>query len=255
MLLLRFSEGFKKVYTDKNYVLVGNLTIFIIAFLILYSRRGEQLTIPQVWDEDGLYLVPQFITEGWLSLLKPVNGYLITLPRLITNIALSISPFNYPFISTLLAWIFTACICVYILSAPTFLRYRFICALAILFIPSDPECFGIPLYSFWWGGILLILLCLWSNSSKALCIRAITLIVCGLSSPIIVVSAPVFFLRYLVYRNRTECITFTLSLFCAILQLHFIFSLNNPIDNNFIQLISLSNIALLLEKFFWIIYN
>ncbi|SFS51926.1 hypothetical protein SAMN04488040_0732 [Sulfitobacter marinus] len=88
----------------------------ISAVALLYSRRGSHLSNPQVWNEDGVYIVPQFPANGWTSLLEPVNGYLISISRMISNTALTVAPSEYPVISTLLVWSFTAGVAAFISS-------------------------------------------------------------------------------------------------------------------------------------------
>jgi hypothetical protein len=47
-------------------------------FCLLMTRRWSQIASPQVWAEDGTQTIYGFITHGWVALLQPVNGYLIT---------------------------------------------------------------------------------------------------------------------------------------------------------------------------------
>ena len=73
--------------------------------LLLFSRRGSTITNPQVWAEDGVRYLPDFIEYGIGSLIIPISGYLVVIPRIIAGLSLSL-PYEYPFISTLLAWFF-----------------------------------------------------------------------------------------------------------------------------------------------------
>src|SRR4051794_12552699 len=74
---------------------------------LLASRRGAQLSAPQVWCEEGV-LVRGFLDHGWSSIGEPMPLYLVVVPRLLVRAALSISVYNYPLISTICAWVFTA---------------------------------------------------------------------------------------------------------------------------------------------------
>ena len=180
-------------------------SLFTIFLILLASRRWMQLIIPQVWDEDGTQIIPGFITHGWASLFTPVNGYLIMVPKLISAISLTISFSHYPIISTIIVWLFIASIGLAIVLSPTSLKGKLSCAILMLSIPSDPEVFGLPLYTFWWSSILLFLVSLWNEKNQTLGWRLAFLLIGGLSSPMIVLILSILYLRVFWYRSlRSE---------------------------------------------------
>jgi hypothetical protein len=63
----------------------------LVFFVILYARRSDQLIHPQVWDEDGTHILRDLIHDGPWSILRPLNGYLVIIPRAISFLSLSIS--------------------------------------------------------------------------------------------------------------------------------------------------------------------
>jgi hypothetical protein len=178
-------------------------------FLLLFSRRWQQLLNPQVWDEDGTpvpslpgkatYLggsnLSDYINHGWHSFFSPVNGYLILVPKIISRISLLTGLINYPIVSTSLSWLFIVLVCLAVYLSPTYLRGRCFCALSILLIPSDPEVFGIPLYTLWWAALLLFLLALWDERREHKCLRIMYLLLGGFSSPLILLVLPLLYLR------------------------------------------------------------
>src|SRR5690606_37439098 len=111
--------------------------------------------------------------------------------------------------------------------APTLLRYKFLCAVAILFIPSNPEVFVLPLYSFWWGTLLVFLALLWNTDSRGHVLRIFCISLGALSSPIVILCVPLFALRLFFYRNRIEVVSLFLVLFLSLVQGYFVFTKAN----------------------------
>jgi hypothetical protein len=178
------------------------ILLFLLFFWLLYLRRSAQLLHPQVWDEDGTQVIPGLLVHGWKSLFYPVNGYLIFVPKVISAVSLSISGLYYPMVSTILAWIFVAGVCVAISVCPIALRGGPLLGVFTLLIPSDPEVFGIPLYTFWWASLLLFLVALWNPRSTGIKWRFTFIILGGLSSPIIFLVTPFLVLRAILFRQK-----------------------------------------------------
>ena len=196
--------------------------LLIIFFILLASRRWEQLVSPQVWDEDGRDIIYGFIHYGWSEFLTPVNGYLITLPKMITALSLEVSFLYYPLVSTVLAWVFILLVGLAVALSPTKLKYKCLCALSIFVIPSDPEVFGLPQYTFWWVSLLLFLVILWDERRNDLCWRMFFLIIGGLSSPVIILISPILYFRVYMYRQyRAEVYLAFVATVLAFIQLLF----------------------------------
>ena len=162
------------------------------AVLLLVARRIDQLTDPQVWDEEGVVLLPAFLDRGVASFLSPVNGHFIFLSKAITFLALHIGGLeHYPEVSTALSVLFTSAILAWIGTAPLFIRGGALLAVGAVLVPSDPEVLVVPLYVFWPAGLALLTLALWrTTNTSRLPARVFVALVCGLSNPIVFLLAP-----------------------------------------------------------------
>lgn len=199
------------------------LIIFFLFASLLFARRWTQLIDPQVWNEDGTVFIPQYLEYGWFFLFKPVAGYLIFVSKVITGLSLSISFYFYPYISTFLSWLFIILVGFAVIFSPTKLKGKIFCAISVFLIPSDPEVFGIPLYTFWWTAILLFLVVLWDQRDKNIKWRIIYLLLGGLSSPAILIIAPIMWVKAVLLKySRNDTILAVVTTLLAILQLFFI---------------------------------
>ncbi len=174
--------------------------LFVLFAALLASRRGAQLLSPQVWCEEG-YLVRDFVDHGWSAFLQTQGGYLVLVPKTLSRIAMAISLYHYPIVSAVLAWTFTGLVGLTIALAPTHLRGKALCALAVFLVPTDPEVFGITIYTFWWSSLCLFLLAVWDESRPSPLFRLVLLVSGGLSSPIVFVMLPVLVFRAIWYRT------------------------------------------------------
>jgi hypothetical protein len=194
--------------------------ILSIGVIILLARAWPRLFYPQVWDEDGTRNLPGFIQKGLADLFEPLNGYLVLVPKLITMSAATISFSQYPLISTLLAWGVTLAVFYYIATAPIQLHGGLLLAVACLLVPSDPEVFGLPLYTFWWVSILLFVVVFWNDQSTDWRLRSAVILLASLSSPVCIVVLPLMWVRALWFRRSKVEINFALlTTLCAGIQL------------------------------------
>ena len=199
------------------------IPILLAVFLgLLASRRWDQLVRPQVWDEEG-QLISGCIHHGWGDLLVPVNGYLLFVPKVIVHISLAVSVYQYPLVGTALTWLFTVFVGLAIALSPTHLKGRVFCSMAPFLVPTNPEVFGLTLYSFWWASILLLLLPLWDEARPCFTLRLGLLLAGGMSSPVIVAILPLLYVRAFRYRNsRAEKGLALAGTAVAAVQLHFV---------------------------------
>ena len=100
--------------------------------------------------------------------------------------------------------------------SPTHLRYRPLCALAVLLVPTDSGVFAVSLYTFWWAGILLLLALLWDQGRPAL--RTGYIVIGGLTSPLIGPVAILLAGRAAVERTRMSVLIAMLAVLLAALQ-------------------------------------
>jgi hypothetical protein len=175
------------------------VVLFGVFLALLASRRWDQFASPQVWDEES-WVIQGLIERGWREIFQPINGYLLIVPKLLLGAALAVSVYEFPTVAMSFTWVLTALIGVAVVFSPTHLKGRVLCALAIFAVPSDPEVFGIALYTFWWTAVLLFLLAVWDERAPALPLRSVYLLAGGLSSPVIVALLPVFYFRAYRYR-------------------------------------------------------
>lgn len=193
--------------------------LFVLFFALLYMRRSPQLLHPQVWDEDGTRIIPGFLDHGLASLAFPVGGYLVLVPKLISGISLAISGVYYPVVSTIVTWLVILAICIGISESPLWIKGGPLLAICVFLIPSDPEVFGIPLYTFWWASLLLYLVVLWDENSADTKSRIVYTLLGGLSSPIIYLVTPFLMIRAVLFRrNRREFAILATALLCCLLQ-------------------------------------
>lgn len=223
------------------------LAFVLLCFLLLFLRRPMEFITPYIWNEDGTWNIPHYLDFGIFSLFQPVQGYLILPSKIISAISLKISFIHYPEISIYLSAFFSV-FCLFLIAySPTLLRYKLLCALAVILIPTNPEVFVLPLYSFWWGTLLIFLALLWNTEQKNNCLRFFCIVVAGLSSPIIVLCAPLFVLRAFFYRPRIEIVSAGLVITLFTVQGYFVFTKANMTSIGLLDV--LSNLITILAKF------
>jgi hypothetical protein len=108
--------------------------VFLIALLILFSRRPDALLNPQFYAEDGTYWYVNAYESGLRCLLMPNGGYLNTLSRVIGLLALLV-----PFAWAPLVMILSA-MAAHILPVNIFLSSRF------RMIPIETRLLGCLIY-------------------------------------------------------------------------------------------------------------
>lgn len=191
--------------------------VFTIAAVLIAIRRWPQLVSPDVWVEDGTLVIPSFVNHGWIGLFDPVAGYLVIPSKFISFVALNITFSHYAMASTILAIIAQASVIAIIAIAPTLLSAPFLAALLVVLLPTGSEVYALPSYSFWWTSLLTFVGLLWRGDRLTVA-RSAAILIGGLSSPIVILLFPIFFLRALISRNRTDCISFIISFFSALIQ-------------------------------------
>ncbi|MCO6386053.1 hypothetical protein [Aliihoeflea sp. 40Bstr573] len=193
----------------------------IWAGALIALRRPDQIMNPEVWNEDGIFVIPQIIQGGFFSIFEPVNGYLIIPSRMITWLSLQGPLEYYPTISTALG-VFAQAACVAAVAvAPTMLRWPALCAALMVFLPMDPEVYVLPQYTFWWTTTLLFLALIWTPAAAPIW-RNVFIVIGGFSSPMAIVLLPLFGLRLAYTRAREDAIALAVVAAVSIVQLYFI---------------------------------
>lgn len=209
----------------------AGLASLAAAFLvILLLRRGQQVVSPQVWAEDGSLVFKGLLDDGVASLVAAEPGYMILAPRLVAWASLGTSVSLHPHISTILAWLFSLGVLLLVARGPSKLAGGPLLALGVLLVPTDAEVFGIPLYTCWWSGLLIFAAIFWDERARHLPARAAGVVLGGLSSPLIVMAVPLFWVRAVVYRRQwREWVLAGVATLCAGLQfLHL--RVNRPVS-------------------------
>ncbi len=207
--------------------------LFLLTIVVLFWRRPGQFLYPYIWAEDGAVILRDFLTNGYGSISMPVAGYFITSTKLINFLAYKISFWYYPEIASFLSNAFIVCIVFAIAYSPTKLKCPYLCAILTLFVKTRPECFGTALYSFWWVGLLLILVSLWNEEGKMNWLRIFYLLFAGLSSPLIAICSPLLAFRALLVRKKNEFFIFLISLIPFSIQMLSIFSSTRDLSENY----------------------
>lgn len=201
-----------------------NLAVFTILYIL---RRPADALYPSVWNEDGVFNIPQAIEQGWSSLLIPVSGYLLIPSKLITLLSLSISGLFYPEIAYLITLVFTVSVMVILTSSLIELPKKEYLPIIIVLLPYDPEIFSTPLYVFWWTSLLLLVPLFYSANSNNKIFPAMNIgstIVGCLSSPIGILLLPAMVLKTYVMPSKLNYVV--LCLWSALSAVQLSFSLN-----------------------------
>jgi hypothetical protein len=193
------------------------LALQIITLVALVCRRLPQLGDPAIWAEDG-YILRDVMVHGWASIAAPLNGYLVLVPRIISATAYTISLSYFPVLSTILGISFTAMVLWIITSSPLMLHGGVALGVAVVFVPTHAEVFGVPLYTFWWASLLLFVAVLWDGQRSDIWRRILLVILGGLSSPMIVLTAPIHVLHMIKGRKGARWVA-TAAVTCAVIQL------------------------------------
>ena len=175
--------------------------------LIWFWRRPEQLLRPYVWDEESV-VIRRFLDDGWLGALRPVQGYLILPSTLLLPLAAAISFAHLPVLAYWMATTVFA-LTVWMLVVPDS-RWgtkatRVLMAFAMALCPTNPETFGVLLYSFWWATLWPVIILGWKRDLWWA--RGPLLIIAGLSSPAGAIMAVPFAVSYWVTRRRADLVT------------------------------------------------
>lgn len=208
--------------------------ILLIGAILFSLRAWPRLIYPEIWVEDGTQTLVDLVKDGATSLLTPVSGYLVLAPKIISYVAFNVSFINYPLISIALTWVFSLFIFWVIAKAPTYLRGQLFLASACFLIPSDPEVFSLPSYSFWWSSLLLFILVFWKEQQNTLA-RATLLVLSSLSSPVCLITLPLFWLRGFFFKRYSEWFIAFLATALCIAQGLAMLQHNNPGQFNLIN--------------------
>ena len=212
-------DSCKRLFNDRTVLKQISFIAIVVALLIL--RRPQQLIHSAVWDEDGTIIFRHLLDYGYSTFFIPFNGYLNSIAKLINFLSLSVSFSFYPEVSTFLAIVFDTLVVLMVAYSPTVLRWKKVAALFVIVAPFNAEVYLLPLYTFWFAGLLLILAVLWEmqpSSTKWFSARMLFILVGGTSSPLVVILLPLFLARALFLRTKQELATLLLAILVSLPQ-------------------------------------
>jgi hypothetical protein len=169
-------------------------------------RRPGQVAHPYVWDEEALIL-RRYLEGGWIDALKPVEGYLILPAAALVALAAQISVLHLPRLMYLFATLVFVGTVVMIVGPDSRwggVRTRAAMAVTAALVPTNPEVFGVLLYSFWWSTLWPLIILGWKRSLWVL--RAPLLALAALSSPAGGALCAVYAVAYLRGRKLRDAI-------------------------------------------------
>jgi hypothetical protein len=148
-----------------------------------------------------------------------VAGYLLVATKLISYVAYRTAILWAPQVELVLTIALTCASVIAVARSPTHLRWPYLCALAVLLVPTDAEVFAVSPYALWWAGLLLPLALLWDSGRGYELVRWLYILFGGLSSPIIVPIAVLFWLRAGMERQQTDMFAAVLASVIAGIQI------------------------------------
>jgi hypothetical protein len=163
--------------------LIEVVSIVAACVLVWVWRRPEQLVRPYVWVEESTIL-ENFVADGWTAAVEPIQGYVILPATVFVTLAAEISFVHLPGLMYVFALaVFVATIVLLVVPESRWgdRTTRAAMALTASLVPTNPEVFGVLLYSFWWTTLWPLIILGWTRSLWAL--RAPLLAVGALSSP------------------------------------------------------------------------
>ena len=170
-------------------------------------RRPEQLVRPYVWVEES-HILRNFLTDGWTAAVEPIQGYLILPSTALVTLAAEISFVHLPglmYLCSLAVFVATVLLLVVPESRWGDRTTRSVMALSASLVPTNPEVFGVLLYSFWWTTLWPLIVLGWTQARWA--VRAPALAIGALSSPAGGALFVVFAAAYLRGRRARDAIS------------------------------------------------
>lgn len=208
------------------------LAVFGACVLVWVMRRPEQLTRPYVWVEES-FIIRNFLDDGWAGAFEPLQGYFILPASALVALAAELSFVQLPELAYAFSFaVFVGTVLLLLLPESRWgdLNARCLMALTMVLVPTNPEVFGIALYSFWWTTLWPVIVLGWKRDLWAL--RVPVLAVAALSSPAAGALFVVFLLAYALRRRLRELVS------AAILLAGFVYELSVALDSTRAELLS-----------------
>lgn len=205
----------------------GYALLFLVAFLIVVSRRPDVLSHPQFWAEDGYLWYANAYNHGFLaSLITPQAGYLQTISVLTARVSLSL-PLQYaPLFFNLVAIVIQILPVLFFASkrlariVPS-LKLRLFIGFLYLALPNSWEVNANITNAQWHLALLAFLVVVAAPSVKKWwrTFDIGTLVISGLSGPFGILLTPVAAVWWYRRRNATAKRNFIIITSLAVIQL------------------------------------
>ena len=130
------------------------LLTFIVAFLVIVSRRPDALLHAQFYGEDGaIWFADAYNWGAWKVLFWTCNGYIQVLPRIVAALAVAVPVSDVPLVLNVVAIAIQVLPTNILISRRSTqwgpLRFRIALAVAYLAMPNTHEMMGIITNSQW----------------------------------------------------------------------------------------------------------
>jgi len=182
--------------------------VVVLACLAVWIwRRPAQLTRPYVWAEES-HVLSDYAHHGWVSAVHSIGGYEALPASFLTTLSVQISFARLPvlmYVFATLIYLITISIIVFPESRWGDFRLRAAFAVCVTLVPTNPEVFGVLLYSFWWATLWPLAILAWKNPNYK--IRIPLLVIASFSSPAGGALCIVFLIAYLRKRQRSDLIS------------------------------------------------
>jgi len=187
-----------------------HVLVFVLAVLVVISRRPDAVTNPQFWAEDGLLWFAQAHNLGWWRVLfQPETGYFCTLPRLTAALAQLLPLAAAPLLFNLVAILFQVLPVSFFLSSRfaslASLRSRLLLGFLYLALPNSFEV-NANVTNAQWHLALLACLVVLAEPARSLgwrCFDFVMMVLSALTGPFAIMLLPVAGIAW-GWRRRTK---------------------------------------------------
>lgn len=183
------------------------VSIVAVCVGIWIWRRPEQLLRPYVWVEES-HILQNYLEDGWTAALEPIQGYLILPATVLVTLSAELSFVHLPgvmYVFSLAIFVATVLLLVVPGSRWGDRTTRGAMAVSASLVPTNPEVFGVLLYSFWWTTLWPLIILGWKRDLWTL--RGPLLAVGALSSPAGAALFALFVVAFLRSRRTRDAIS------------------------------------------------
>ncbi len=204
--------------------------IFVIAFVLIVSRRPDVILHAQFWAEDGRVWFQQAYNSGFFeALLTPHTGYFQTFSRISAGVAQLVPLVFAPLVFNLLA-IVIKILPIHLLFSKRFSKLipsvstQLLISLLYIGLPNTTEVFVNVTNTHWYLALIAFMIIV-AEVSKTIWGKigdVVLLALSGLSGPFVILLFPVALVRWLVKKDRAFLWSFVIIVLCAVIQGYFI---------------------------------